>query len=135
MTARDATCTFLLPAAFGAAEAVLLVGFGGAGHGWGCTAFYLIALPAALLGPENVGSITVLGLCQYAVLGALIDAIRGYLRETRRPSSIPHCLTCDYNLTGTLGSRCPECGRPFNLRDSSTFRIGGRRRWLSARED
>ena len=30
------------------------------------------------------------------------------------------CIGCDYQLVG-LASRCPECGRPFDPNDPSTF--------------
>lgn len=33
----------------------------------------------------------------------------------------PTCLTCNYALTGVPDSRCPECGRAFNLADPTTF--------------
>lgn len=28
------------------------------------------------------------------------------------------CPTCDYNLTGLIARRCPECGEPFTLADA-----------------
>jgi len=28
------------------------------------------------------------------------------------------CPTCDYNLTGLVSRRCPECGQPFTLREA-----------------
>lgn len=34
---------------------------------------------------------------------------------------IPRCVTCGYILDHLESNRCPECGRPFNLRDQSTF--------------
>ena len=30
-----------------------------------------------------------------------------------RSAGYPRCGGCDYNLTGFMGSRCPECGRLF----------------------
>lgn len=33
----------------------------------------------------------------------------------------PRCLDCAYCLFGLADSRCPECGRPFDLTDPSTF--------------
>ena len=35
----------------------------------------------------------------------------------------PRCLDCAYCLFGLPDSRCPECGRPFDLTDPSTFSI------------
>lgn len=32
------------------------------------------------------------------------------LRRPRRRGTTPHCARCDYNLTGLLSDRCPECG-------------------------
>src|SRR5262245_55046345 len=31
------------------------------------------------------------------------------------------CLHCGYSLEGLLESRCPECGRPFDLSRPETF--------------
>ena len=48
------------------------------------------------------------------------------------------CPTCDYNLTGLISRRCPECGEPFTIPDARQrgFELseGGRelRRWLRA---
>jgi hypothetical protein len=33
------------------------------------------------------------------------------------------CLGCQYNLKNLAEHRCPECGRPFDPNDSSTFDI------------
>ena len=35
------------------------------------------------------------------------------------------CVQCDYDLRG-IGdcNTCPECGKPFNLNDPDTYRIG-----------
>src|SRR5690606_4373400 len=32
------------------------------------------------------------------------------------------CIDCGYRLRGLKRHMCPECGRPFNPRDASTFR-------------
>jgi len=55
------------------------------------------------------------------------------------PSTIHvHCLHCEYNLTGTVEPRCPECGEPFDRtwldawfagRDSSLRSVVGDGRW------
>src|SRR5262249_49858822 len=37
------------------------------------------------------------------------------------PAGAPRCLGCFYVLTGLTESRCPECGRKFNLNDPKTF--------------
>jgi hypothetical protein len=45
-----------------------------------------------------------------AVLGAvLIRWVRESARSRRRGHT-PHCAKCDYNLTGSSGTVCPECG-------------------------
>ena len=36
-------------------------------------------------------------------------------------ATAPRCQHCDYPLVHLAESRCPECGREFNLRDASTF--------------
>ncbi len=33
----------------------------------------------------------------------------------------PRCLDCGYILSGLDTARCPECGRPFDLRDSTSY--------------
>lgn len=38
----------------------------------------------------------------------------------------PLCLGCDYPLIGLSESRCPECGRAFDLGDSATFYTGAK---------
>jgi hypothetical protein len=34
----------------------------------------------------------------------------GVLLRPRRRGTTPHCARCDYNLTGLVSDRCPECG-------------------------
>jgi hypothetical protein len=33
------------------------------------------------------------------------------------------CKTCHYSLLNLTKHRCPECGRPFDPRDASTFDV------------
>jgi hypothetical protein len=33
-----------------------------------------------------------------------------------------YCLACGYDLTGLRHSRCPECGRSFDIADQDTYR-------------
>lgn len=33
------------------------------------------------------------------------------------------CLSCKYDLTHLTEHRCPECGRPFDPSDPSTFQV------------
>jgi hypothetical protein len=46
----------------------------------------------------------------------------------------PFCQGCNYVLRGLKDNRCPECGRPFDPADPSTFNSGRApgavRRWL-----
>ena len=35
------------------------------------------------------------------------------------------CVACGYPLYGLPSQTCPECGRWFDPRDPSTFRVGG----------
>ncbi|MHC4066328.1 MAG: hypothetical protein ACYSUI_17765 [Planctomycetota bacterium] len=45
------------------------------------------------------------------------------------------CLGCSYNLEGLPENRCPECGRPFDPDDPSTFLArapSGKRHLLAA---
>ncbi len=34
-----------------------------------------------------------------------------------------HCLDCGYDLRHLTEPRCPECGRPFDPGDESTFHV------------
>lgn len=38
------------------------------------------------------------------------------------------CLSCQYDLRGQVDQRCPECGRPFLIKDESTYLTDKRRR-------
>lgn len=38
------------------------------------------------------------------------------------------CVDCGYDLVGLDGFKCPECGRPFDPEDETSFRSGRRRR-------
>lgn len=44
--------------------------------------------------------------------------------RSRRRGTDPHCVKCDYNLTGLQSGVCPECGTPLTER---TVAIGERR--------
>lgn len=35
-----------------------------------------------------------------------------------------NCIDCGYILDGLPSNRCPECGRSFDLNDSSNFAVG-----------
>jgi hypothetical protein len=53
------------------------------------------------------------------------DEPRLTLQETRVPeaedNSRMFCQGCGYNLFGLTSPQCPECGRPFDPNDASTF--------------
>lgn len=42
-----------------------------------------------------------------------------------------YCLGCSYVLDGLPENRCPECGRPFEPNDPTTFRMSPRRAGMS----
>jgi hypothetical protein len=44
----------------------------------------------------------------------------------RVPSLVALCIDCNYPVAGIPTSRCPECGRPFDITDGSTFNSGRR---------
>jgi hypothetical protein len=44
-------------------------------------------------------------------LAAALTAILLYRRRRALPEH--HCLSCGYDLHGSPGPRCPECGAPF----------------------
>ncbi len=51
-------------------------------------------------------------------------------RDTILPLPInAECLDCRYTLTGLPERTCPECGRAFDARNPSTYRLGARRSW------
>ena len=49
-------------------------------------------------------------LISTVLIGGIL--IRKGSRGTRQGRT-PHCLQCDYNVTGLENPRCPECGTPF----------------------
>ena len=38
------------------------------------------------------------------------SALRAHLKQALQGQRLPVCLSCGYNLTGTTGDRCSECG-------------------------
>ncbi len=53
-----------------------------------------------------------------------------YVRWQRRRRGL--CAECGYLLRGLPTARCPECGRPFDLDDPTTFAVqnaAAKRRW------
>lgn len=53
-------------------------------------------------------SFWLLGLCV-----AALTVVWFHLRRRGAADSIPRCGRCGYNLTGSTGNRCPECGGLF----------------------
>ncbi len=49
------------------------------------------------------------------------------LPPAHTPDAEPRCIACDYGLTGLPAGTCPECGRPFDPIDPSTFTTPGDR--------
>ncbi len=45
--------------------------------------------------------------------------IRVFLRQYLAERGYPLCAHCGYNLRGQLEHRCPECGAPFDVADST----------------
>jgi hypothetical protein len=43
---------------------------------------------------------------------------------------LPLCLDCNYSLRGLAESRCPECGREFNIQDPTSFNNARPLRWI-----
>ncbi len=54
--------------------------------------------------------------------------------DSRSDETQPRCNRCGYLLIHLVSDRCPECGKPFDLRDTRTFRyripINWFRYWL-----
>jgi len=46
------------------------------------------------------------------------------------PRLLPLCLDCNYSLRGLAQSRCPECGREFNIQDPTSFNNERPLRWI-----
>jgi len=69
------------------------------------------------------------------------DASRPPVREPVPAKPLHLCPNCDYNLTGLIERRCPECGQPFDMADArfrgfelseagESLRRWNRRDWL-----
>jgi hypothetical protein len=52
------------------------------------------------------------------LIGPAMALARGPIRRRRRRKR-GECLRCGYNLNGLTEPRCPECGRPFELRPNA----------------
>lgn len=52
----------------------------------------------------------VLNLCVVPVAGIIVMAIGRAFERTRRAKYASCCDTCGYDLRGSPGTRCPECG-------------------------
>lgn len=76
-----------------------------------------------------------LGIIGLIILAALPDRHANGLRRLSRAgkiSDVPtassigfYCLGCNYQLNATIGTRCPECGRPFDPDDLTTVQVEG----------
>lgn len=82
---------FVLPILYSVAALVLVVGFGGVGHGKGIELFYYLSLPSGAIstlvertlqsGESEMVSCFLAGLIQYFLLGYLLDLWRGRKRD------------------------------------------------------
>jgi hypothetical protein len=72
----------------------------------------LLMVPAALL---LVGMLTQLNGCVWLPVAVvcLLASVLGFVLPRRRPMT-GHCQECDYDLTGNISGRCPECGTPVS---------------------
>ena len=41
------------------------------------------------------------------------------LRKKTKTRKHDHCLTCNYNLTGNVSGRCPDCNAPVHVSDAA----------------
>jgi|GEM_PF-1030286 len=81
------------------------------------------------------GLLGFLGIIGLIVLGALpdrhahsqrIDKITNRICDLPEPNAVEfRCQGCGYQLNGTTGSSCPECGRPFDPEDLRTVQVVG----------
>ncbi len=49
----------------------------------------------------------------------IVTVPTAWLWFTCRRNSSGHCLNCNYNLTGNISGRCPECGQPVTSNEAA----------------
>lgn len=69
----------------------------------------------------GVAAIAVVLACTAAIYQVHLIHIRGqmltYLEKAAKKTRLPMCLRCGYDLRGSLGERCPECGMRIPVPD------------------
>lgn len=87
--------------------------------------FIIVIGEAAVLYPADlvmgmvaalIGGAVVCGLCMAA--GAVAERI---FSKRRRFVTGRYCVKCDYDLTGNISGRCPECGTPTGAPGPDAF--------------
>ncbi len=90
---------------------------------------YFVAAALSTLGPAMWGAISYIrngeGMgralyvgwmvvpCGNLLTGILLIRASGWIASILIPSNRPYCHECGYDLTGAMGSVCPECGTEF----------------------
>jgi hypothetical protein len=93
---------------------------------WLAPAAWVPPLPRVGPGAVSLQLLTSLvGPAVQLALGTYLFFGGKWLVDRAIPTNRPYCPECGYDLTGTAGNRCPECGTPFRRQDLVLGEPGG----------
>ncbi len=57
------------------------------------------------------------GSCIWAAVGLYLFFGGKWIADHAIPGNRPYCQECGYDLSGSVGNRCAECGTPYKRED------------------